>query len=145
MGRYCSYLLPKQGGGTFQIQVNKTQSSSTWDTLYILNPTLISMSTKACPRPDGPPCRLNKRGTQFPYKFSYEIQSNLPQLQVGRPLPPPPGQHHQQRRRRHRGSRWQGRPGRSALLPAPRQYRSRTGRSSQKARSIILQPYSSTP
>ena len=30
MGRYCSYLLPKQGGGTFQIQ-----SSSTWDALYV--------------------------------------------------------------------------------------------------------------
>ena len=25
MGRYCSYLLPNQGGGTFQIQVNLTQ------------------------------------------------------------------------------------------------------------------------
>ena len=33
VGRYCSFLLPKQGGGTFQIQVNKTQSSSTWDAL----------------------------------------------------------------------------------------------------------------
>ena len=34
VGRYCSYLLPKQGGGTFQIQVNKTQSTRTWDALY---------------------------------------------------------------------------------------------------------------
>ena len=25
MGRYCSYLLPKQAEGTSQIQVNKTQ------------------------------------------------------------------------------------------------------------------------
>ena len=24
-GRYCSYLLPKQGGGTFQIRVNPSQ------------------------------------------------------------------------------------------------------------------------
>ena len=24
-GRYCSYLLPKQGGGTFQIRVNQSQ------------------------------------------------------------------------------------------------------------------------
>ena len=32
-GRYCSYLLPKQGRGTSQIQVNKTQSTRTWDTL----------------------------------------------------------------------------------------------------------------
>ena len=35
VGRYCSYLLPKQGGGTSQIQVNKTQSTRTWDALYI--------------------------------------------------------------------------------------------------------------
>ena len=25
VGRYCSYLLPKQDGGTSQIKVNKTQ------------------------------------------------------------------------------------------------------------------------
>ena len=36
MGRYCSYLLPKQGGGTSQIQVNKTQSTRTWDALYCI-------------------------------------------------------------------------------------------------------------
>ena len=35
MGRYCSYLLPKQGGGTSQIQVNKTQSTRTGDALYL--------------------------------------------------------------------------------------------------------------
>ena len=37
VGRYCSYLLPKQDGGTSQIQVNKTQSTRTWDAraLYI--------------------------------------------------------------------------------------------------------------
>ena len=34
MGRYCSYLLPKQGGWTPQIKVNKTQSTRTWDALY---------------------------------------------------------------------------------------------------------------
>ena len=34
VGRYCSYLLPKQDGGTSQIQVNKTQSTRTWDALY---------------------------------------------------------------------------------------------------------------
>ena len=36
MGRHCSYLLPKQGGGTSQIQVNKTQYTRTWDALYRL-------------------------------------------------------------------------------------------------------------
>ena len=35
VGCYCSYLLPKQGGGTSQIQVNKTQSTRTWDALYM--------------------------------------------------------------------------------------------------------------
>ena len=35
VGRYCSYLLPKQGGETSQIQVNKTQSTRTWDALYV--------------------------------------------------------------------------------------------------------------
>ena len=34
MCRYCSYFLPKQGGATTQIQVNKTQSTTTWDALY---------------------------------------------------------------------------------------------------------------
>ena len=34
VGRYFSYLLPKQGGGTSQIEVNKTQSTRTWDALY---------------------------------------------------------------------------------------------------------------
>ena len=29
MGRYYSYLLPKQGGGASQIQINKTQSTRT--------------------------------------------------------------------------------------------------------------------
>ena len=33
VGLYCSYLLPKHGGGTSQIQVNKTQSTRTWNTL----------------------------------------------------------------------------------------------------------------
>ena len=33
VGCYCSYLLPKQDGGTSQIQVNKTQSTRTWDAL----------------------------------------------------------------------------------------------------------------
>ena len=35
VGRYCSYLLPKQDGGKSQIQVNNTQSTRTWDALYI--------------------------------------------------------------------------------------------------------------
>ena len=35
VGSYCGNLLPKQGGGTSQIQVNKTQSTRTWDALYI--------------------------------------------------------------------------------------------------------------
>ena len=39
VGRYCSYLLPKQGGGTSQIQVNITQSTRTWDALYFLRET----------------------------------------------------------------------------------------------------------
>ena len=34
---YCSYLLPEQGGGTSQIQVNKIQSTRTWDALYTYN------------------------------------------------------------------------------------------------------------
>ena len=33
VGRYCSYLLPKQGGGTSQIQVNITQSTRTYFTI----------------------------------------------------------------------------------------------------------------
>ena len=41
VGRYCSYLLPKQDGGTSQSQVNKTQSTRTWDTLYTCS-TMIS-------------------------------------------------------------------------------------------------------
>ena len=35
MGRYCSYLLLKQDGGTSQIQVNKTLCQTTRVTLYI--------------------------------------------------------------------------------------------------------------
>ena len=38
VGRYCSDVMPKQGGGTFQIQVNKTQSTRTWDALYTSHP-----------------------------------------------------------------------------------------------------------
>ena len=37
VGRYCSCLLPKQGGGTSQIQVNKTQSTRTRDALFSWN------------------------------------------------------------------------------------------------------------
>ena len=33
VGRYCSYLLANQGGGTSQIKVNKTQSTRTWDAM----------------------------------------------------------------------------------------------------------------
>ena len=33
VGRYCSYLLPKQDGGTSQIYVNITQSARRWATL----------------------------------------------------------------------------------------------------------------
>ena len=34
VGRYCSYLLPKQDGGTSQIHVNPTKSQTTRVTLY---------------------------------------------------------------------------------------------------------------
>ena len=34
-GRYCSYLLPKQDGGTFQIQVNRRLLARRRVTLYI--------------------------------------------------------------------------------------------------------------
>ena len=35
VGCYCSYLLPKQGGGTSQIQVNITQSTRTYFTIPV--------------------------------------------------------------------------------------------------------------
>ena len=35
VGRYCSYLLPRQDGGTFQIEVNGRFSSMKCVTLYI--------------------------------------------------------------------------------------------------------------
>ena len=34
VGHFCNYLLPKQDDGTFQIQVNQTQSVTTCLTLY---------------------------------------------------------------------------------------------------------------
>ena len=44
MGRYCSYLLPKQGGVTSQIQVNKTLSTRTWDALYLFDRITITQA-----------------------------------------------------------------------------------------------------
>ena len=35
LGRYSSYLLPRQDGRTSQIQLNWRFSTSTWATLYI--------------------------------------------------------------------------------------------------------------
>ena len=51
VGRYCSYLLPKQAGGTPQIIVDKTSSMTGRLGVYT-----VLMSTTASNQPDGPPC-----------------------------------------------------------------------------------------
>ena len=47
MGRYCTYLLPEQRGRISQIQVNKTQSTRTWDALYNIITKAINGLCKA--------------------------------------------------------------------------------------------------